>query len=353
MLWVFLILLIAFAIILLVGWYISAPKYKGPVSDHFDGKKFINPGNVKAKGLKDILKWMINRNKGEWRKVLIPPGPPPPAHVQEGELLVTFINHCTFLLQVDGVNILTDPIWSERASPFTWIGPKRMRPPGLRLEDLPSIDVLLLTHNHYDHLDIKTFKQVYEKHQPKVITALGVGAYLQKHGVGNISEMDWGHEYQFNEKISIVSVPAQHFSGRGMFDRDATLWCGFVIRSAHGNIYFAGDTGHNDLVKKEVKKFSPLRLAILPIGAYRPEWFMQAVHASPEEALKMHLYIEAATSIGSHFGTFPLADEGMGDPAKDLASALERIDAAPGDFIVPVEGKGIFIRPLKAALSGR
>lgn len=350
--WIIILLLLPVAVIVLIGWSLSAPRYKGPVSAHFDGRKFINPGNVKAKGLPDVLKWLMNRKKGEWSKITSHPVLPPPDRVEQGELLVTFVNHCTFLIQVDGVNILTDPIWSERASPFTWIGPRRMRPPGISLEALPPIDLVLLSHNHYDHLDIKTLKQLNGKHSLKIFTSLGIGSYLAKHGIHNFFEMDWGEELQFNKSISVASVPAQHFSGRGMFDRDATLWSGFIIRSAHGNIYFAADTGHNDFVKDEVKRFSPLRLAILPIGAYRPEWFMQAVHASPEESLKMHLYINAQTSIGSHFGTFPLADEGMNDPAKDLARALERTNTPPSTFIVPKEGEGIFIDPLKRGSGG-
>jgi L-ascorbate metabolism protein UlaG (beta-lactamase superfamily) len=328
------------------GWLLSAPRYKGPLSDHFDGKKFNNPGNVQPQGLGNVLKWLLNRKKEKWEKISPPPGPPPPDRVSEGELRITFINHCTFLIQVDGMNILTDPVWSERASPFSWAGPRRMRPPGIRMEDLPKIDVLLISHNHYDHLDIASVKKIVAAHQPKIFVPLGVKAYLEKKGITNIKEMDWGDELPLDEKLKLACVPAQHFSGRGMFDRDATLWCGFVICSKHGNIYFAADTGYNKVLKEAGKKYSPIRAALLPIGAYRPEWFMGVVHATPAESVQVHIEIGSHQSIGSHFGTFPLADEGMYDPAKDLHAALSALNIPAADFIVPEEGKGIDVKAL-------
>ena len=332
---------IAFAFLFFfgLGLWLSGPKYRGPVSDHFDGKKFINPGNVEAKGMKDVLKWMLNRQKGEWKELKdMPYGEKPESRIDSG-IRITFINHTSFLIQVDGINILTDPVYSKRASPFTWSGPKRMRPPGIRFDDLPPIDLVLLSHNHYDHLDLDIIKKLHDKFHPNIYTALGIRSLLAKNGISKSVDMDWWNEEAFNNNLKIVALPAQHFSGRGMFDRDATLWCGFAIKCREGNIYFAADTGYNEASFKEIgRRFSPIRLSILPIGAYKPKWFMQPVHCSPDEAVKIHLDVKSKTSIGSHFGTFPLADEGMAEPVTDLKNALKEMNVPENDFIVLKEG---------------
>jgi len=266
---IFLILLfISLTLIVAMGYFISAPPYKGPVSDHFDGKQFINPGNVMAKGFREVLKWMSNRKRGEWKEVMETNyGEKPAARINDG-VRITFVNHSTFLIQVNGVNILTDPIWSKRTSPFEWVGPKRMRPPGIRLEDLPRIDVLLLSHNHWDHLDIVTVKKINTAHRPQIITPLGVKSFLDLHGVTGARDTDWWDTVEVNRTLSIQSVPAQHFSGRGTFDRNATLWCGYVIHRPAGNIYFVGDTGYNDKTFKEIgERCAPIYLSLVPIGA--------------------------------------------------------------------------------------
>lgn len=347
MIWILLIVVVLISVFPLVGWMLSAPRYKGPVTDHFNGRTFSSPGNVKPRGFADLLKWMFNRKRAKWEKVNASFGPPPPVSVGKGELRVTFINHCTFLIQVDGINILTDPIWSERASPFTWMGPKRMRPPGLKMEDIPHIDVLLISHNHYDHLDVSSVKKIVAKHHPKIYTALGVKAFLDQQKILNSHEMDWGDEVMINNDLSLACVPAQHFSARGMFDRDATLWCGFVVRSVHGNIYFAADTGYASFIKKIGETYSPLRLSILPVGAYKPEWFMSPVHASPAESVQMHIDIHSHKTVASHFGTFPLADEEMYEPVEALADALKQQHIPAEDFIALKEGEGMNIDPLK------
>src|SRR5689334_18311601 len=222
-----------------IGFLLSGPKYSGEVSDHFDGKRFINPGNVEAKGLKDVFKWLFTRKRTKWGASSNESyGEKPIARVQSHNR-ITFINHSTFLIQLNGLNILTDPIWSERASPFGWSGPKRMRPPGIRFDDLPQIDAILLSHNHYDHLDISTLKKLSSQYNPTIFTALGVGAFLKNRNINSVTEMDWWHGQMLNNETELVAAPAQHFSGRGMFDRDGTLWVGFVIKMKAGNIYFA------------------------------------------------------------------------------------------------------------------
>jgi L-ascorbate metabolism protein UlaG (beta-lactamase superfamily) len=349
MTWIILIiiLLLSFAVIILIGWKLSSPRYKGPVSDHFDGKRFYNRGGVEVKGFKDFLKWIATRKRVRWKKIDAPTGPPPPQRAGKGELIITFINHCTFLIQVDGMNIITDPIWSERASPLSWAGPKRMRPPGIRIEDLPPIDIMILSHDHYDHLDEASVKKIAAMHNPRVYTSLGVKAVLEKIGITNVAEMDWHDVFTIDNDLAIICVPAQHFSARGMFDRNATLWSGFVIRSQHGNIYFAADTGYGSFIKEEIgDRYAPLRASILPIGAYRPEWFMQTVHVSPEESVQIHKEIRSHNSIASHFGTFPLADEGMYEPVEALIVALEKQGIPQEKFIALKEGKNIYIKPI-------
>src|SRR5690349_3076393 len=247
---------------------------------------------------------MLNRKQGPWKQINSPSyGPRPLTHFKDG-IRVTFVNHSTFLIQVDGVNILTDPVWSKRVSPYTWIGPKRMRPPGIRFEDLPRIHLVLLTHNHYDHLDIQTMRMVFGGHHPRIVTPLGVKKFLDDQYIAGAVETDWWQEVDGVNGLKVQAVPAQHFSGRGLTDRDATLWCGYVIRSTAGNIYFAGDTGYNPTTFREIGvKCGPIKLSLLPIGAYKPAWFMAPIHVSPEESVKIHMETKSRTSIAMHFGT--------------------------------------------------
>jgi L-ascorbate metabolism protein UlaG (beta-lactamase superfamily) len=325
--------------IVIFGLVISGPKYHGPVSDHFDGKKFINPGDVKAKGFPDVFKWMFTRKRGPWQEIKSPNyGNKPVARVNTG-MRITFVNHSTFLIQTDGINILTDPVWSKRTSPFEWAGPRRMRPPGLKFEDLPPIDVLLLSHNHWDHLDIRTVRKIFNAHQPKIITPLGVGKFLNESDVPGAIDMDWWQEQEPVSGLRVQCVPAQHFSGRGMFDRDATLWCGYVIKRTGGNIYFAGDTGYNPNTFKEIgSRCAPISLAMIPIGAFKPQWFMSPIHCSPSEAVKIHLEVRAKSSVATHFGTFALADDGQMEPIDDLKSAIRSAGLNSDSFIVLNEG---------------
>jgi L-ascorbate metabolism protein UlaG (beta-lactamase superfamily) len=324
-----------------IGFIISAPTHQGETTDHFDGKKFINPGNVKAKGLSDVFQWMMQRKQGPWKeKRETNYGEKPAAVVTKG-VKITFVNHSTFLIQVAGLNLLTDPVWSERTSPFGFAGPKRMKQPGIRFEDLPKIDYVILSHNHYDHLDIHTLKKIYTIHQPKIITPLGVKAFLDNNRITSATDMDWWQDIPLSDSLAIQSVPAQHFSGRGMFDRDATLWCGYVIKHAGGNIYFAGDTGYNELTFKEIgKRCAPVSVALIPIGAYQPTWFMSPIHCSPAQAVNIHFDVNAAQSIATHFGTFPLADDGEDDPILELAKAITQSSLTPEKFLVLKEGEG-------------
>ncbi len=341
MLWIFAIVFFVLVIFNLIGYIFSAPVYKGPVTDHFDGKTFKNPGNVKAKGLSDLIKWVRTREKQPWledKDVLT--GAAPTARVAQG-VKVTFVNHATFLIQVDGLNILTDPVWSERVSPVSFAGPKRMRPPGIRFEDLPPIDVIIISHNHYDHLDRATMRALISKFDPQVITPLGVGAFIEGLGSHRVTDMDWWQEHEISGETKIACVPAQHFSGRGTFDRDATLWCGYVILRNDGHVYFAGDSGYGDFFKDIGKQYGGMKISLIPIGAYLPRWFMSPIHISPDEAVQVHQDVGSEVSVGMHFGTYPLADDGQHQPQHDLRKALENSGISYDEFFTLEEGESL------------
>ncbi|CAN5157075.1 MBL fold metallo-hydrolase [soil metagenome] len=336
-----LVMIISILVIISVGYFLSGPSYRGPVSDHFDGKKFFTPDGDRAKGLMELFKWLRTRKQEPWIELKeVVYGTKPPARIGRGAY-ITFINHSTFLIQVDGINILTDPVWGKRVSPFTWSGPKRKRPPGLLFDDLPKIDIILLSHNHYDHLDLATMRKLHEKHRPMIITTLGVGALLRSKNIPGATELDWWQKLSITESLEVKAVPAQHFSSRGMFDRDATLWCGFVITRAGGNIYFAGDSGYNESLFKNIgNQCAPIDLAIIPIGAYKPQWFMSPIHCSPEEAVQIHIDVKSKQSIASHFGTFALADDGKDEPYCELQKALKTKNVPINEFIKLEEGTG-------------
>ncbi len=327
---------------LVLGWIFSAPVYKGPVSDHFDGRKFVNPGDIKEHGMRDLFKWFRTRERGNWTVIRENTVHGIPPHRVEGDSIhVLFINHSTFLIQTRGLNILTDPVWSERASPVSFAGPKRMRPPGIIYNELPDIDIVLLTHNHYDHFDIRTLERLAQDSQPVFYVPLGAGKYLLKKGIGNVREMDWWDEIIIGKDVKLLCTRAQHFSGRGMFDRNKTLWCGFALISGSGSIYYSGDTGYGPFFEDIAARIPPIRLAFLPIGAFRPEWFMAPIHTSPSDALKIHREIRAKTSIAMHYGTFPLADDAMNEPAALLRELTEQEGLSTGEFIIMQEGEGI------------
>jgi L-ascorbate metabolism protein UlaG (beta-lactamase superfamily) len=301
---------------------LAAPHYHGPRSDHFDGQKFHNyEKGWQREG--SFLKWQLTREVGYWRDWFdAPPGPPPPERVGSGRVRVTFVNHATLLIQMDGVNVLTDPIWSERCSPFSFIGPRRHRPPGIRFDDLPRIDAVLVSHNHYDHLDIPTLWRLRVRSSPRVVTPLGNALLMARHGLGGASELDWWQQIQLADRVKVTLVPARHFCARGLSDRNRNLWGGFVISGPSGHVYFAGDTGFGRHFEMIAERFKPLRAALLPIGAYLPRWFMEPAHISPPEAVEAHAILRPSLSIPMHYGTFKLGDDGEMQPLDDLRAAI-------------------------------
>jgi L-ascorbate metabolism protein UlaG (beta-lactamase superfamily) len=261
--------------------------------------------------------------------------------VNGNELRVTFINHSTLLLQQGGANILTDPIWSERASPFSFIGPRRRRKPGVEWEDLPRIDIVLISHNHYDHLDLATLRRLAAQGHSQFVVPTGVARLLRSRNISPVHELDWGESLSpAGQPATIHCVPAMHFSARGVFDRNRTLWCGYLIQAEDRIIYFAGDTGFGDHFARIREQFGSPRLALLPIGAFEPRWFMSPVHMAPDEAVRAHQILAAQTSIAIHHGTFQLGDDAIDTPKQRLRAC------APGDsFLVLDNGQSVTLKP--------
>ena len=320
-------LLLALMVALLyLGLALDGSGYSGPVSDHFDGRRF-HMAIPRDRRLRDYVAWLAQREPGPWRDFeAIAPGPPPPRRVLGEALRVTPINHSTVLIQTAGLNMLTDPIWSQRASPFSFMGPERHIPPGIRFEDLPPIDAVLVSHSHYDHMDLATLKRLWERDHPRIFAGLGNAGTLRAAGIGAVIETDWWQARDLSPGVRVHGVPAQHWTSRGLFDRNRTLWLGYVVETPGGAIYFAGDTGFGPHYNAIAARFPALRLALLPIGAYLPRWFMQPVHMNPAEAVAAWRILGAASALAIHYGTFRLAEEGQDQPLAALAQALSQPD---------------------------
>lgn len=240
---------------------------------------------------------------------------------------ITWLGHSTVLIQHRGVNVLTDPMFSLRASPLRFLGPKRISPMPLAVEALPDIDAVVISHNHYDHLDRQSIRAL--GNQPMYFVPLGIKSWLINAGIepNRVIELDWWqkqHDAQANLPISITATPSQHFSGRGVADRNKTLWASWSIAWPDFHVWFGGDTGYNDQQFKQIgQRLAPIDLSIIPIGAYAPRNFMKTVHVNPAEAVQIHQDLASRASMGIHWGTFILSGEGVLTPLTDLASALE------------------------------
>jgi L-ascorbate metabolism protein UlaG (beta-lactamase superfamily) len=287
-------------------------------SDHFDGSVFFNPDGAQVRPFAAVPK-MLSEKRTPWPAHIpvVQQAPPP---LGAADAVVTFIGHSTFLIQTPAGNILTDPVYSERASPLAFIGPKRVRRPAVPFEDLPPIDVVLLSHNHYDHCDLATLAKLAKRFDPIVVTPLGNAGLVKSAGIRRVVERDWW-ENALKVPFEITITPARHFSARTPLDRNRALWGGFVVAAGARRIYFAGDSAYAPFFPEIPRRLGAIDLALLPIGAYEPRWFMQAVHMNPEEAVQAHLDIGSPETIGMHFGTFQLTTEGIDDPVTGLTAA--------------------------------
>ncbi len=320
----------------------SAASRKRPAHHH--GRRFRNPSGARGRRLVDLLKWAASRERKHWpRQRENTHRPHLPTGLPAETIAATFINQSSFLLQVGGFNLLTDPVYSERVGPLNLGGPKRVRAPGLPFESLPRIHYVLLSHNHDDHLDLPTLRRLARAWNPQVVTGLRNGPLLRRSGLRHVVELDWWESYDFGSKLHLTFVPAQHFSSRGLHDRDRTLWGGFVICVGSRRIYFVGDSGYGDHFKEIGRHAGPFDLALIPIGAYEPRWVMHKMHVNPEEAVRAHLDVKSRRSIAMHFGTFRLTDEGIDDPIHALREALQRHRVPPEKFLVPEFGQTILV----------
>jgi L-ascorbate metabolism protein UlaG (beta-lactamase superfamily) len=306
-------------------------------SDHYDGEKFFNPGyGAIDKSFGDLLKWKTGSDAAIWPKwVDIDPGPALEPQGGKGAA-ITFVNHATFVVRFPGVVVLTDPIWSDRCSPVSFAGPKRVHAPGVRWRDLPKVDIVVISHNHYDHLDLPTLKKLAHRDNPLFLVPLGNKKWLQDEGL-RVEEMDWW-QTRTEAGVTFTFLPSQHWSSRTPWDRNETLWGSWGMRGADGTtVYHSGDTGYGSHFKKIRERWAAPDIALLAIGAYDPEWFMKSSHMNPEDALRAFDDLAARRAVGMHFGTFQLTDEARGDP-------MFRIRKSLGDrkFFVPDPGQGFF-----------
>jgi len=298
-------------------------------SDHFDGTRFLNPIGPTGQRLVEVSR-MLREPRSPWPSHIDEPSRRPAA-LDGSAAVVTFIGHSTFLIQTAAGNILTDPMYSERAGPLNLLGPRRVRRPAVRFDDLPPISTVLLSHNHYDHCDLRTLRKLATRHDPLVVTPLENGRLVRSTGIRHVEELDWWQEAG-TPPLPITATPARHFSARTPFDRNRALWSGFVLTVGRARIFFAGDTAYGPFFSDIRHRLGPIDLALLPIGAYEPRWFMQAVHMNPADAVQAHLDVEAAESVGMHFGTFQMTAEGIDEPLRALDEARQARNIPPSRF---------------------
>jgi L-ascorbate metabolism protein UlaG (beta-lactamase superfamily) len=319
--------------------------YIGPVSDHFDGERFFDPDGAPPKKLRELLRWQFGsgRQRHTWPKwVPSPYADTPPPRVDGDKVRLSFVGHASWLIQTAGLNILIDPVWSARASPFRWAGPKRRNDPGIAFDALPRIDIVLVSHGHYDHLDIATLSNLTAKFQSRVITPLGNDVTMRRaDGAIKAEAFDWHDRVELGNGIAVTLVPTRHWSARGLFDRNRALWASFVLETPAGRIYIVCDSGYGDGThfRRVGQAHGPLRLAILPIGAYEPRWFMKDQHMNPSDAVRALADCGAAQALAHHNGTFQLTDEAIDAPVTALHAALDEANIPRERFVALKPGQ--------------
>ena len=323
-----------------------------PISDHYDGEHFFNPEPMirtvadgkRRRGVLSILASRLLRRRqpegwstwpGHVENTAYPLPPPPAA----GQVQATLIGHACYLIRLPGLTVLTDPVFSDRCSPVQFAGPKRVRAPGIALDALPPVDLILLSHNHYDHMDLISLRRLRRRFKNvPIVTGLGNTGYLAKKRIGGAIELDWWQSASIGG-ARITATPARHFAARTLWDRNETLWCGFMLEHGGKKLYFAGDSGYTKFFKEIGERLGAPDLAFLPIGAYEPRWFMGAVHMNPADAVQALQDLGAAHALGMHYGTFQLTAEAIDAPPAELAKALAAAGVPAERFVAPDTGE--------------
>ena len=298
--------------------------------------------SVVPKKLGDVIEWRMTKESSPERVDIKVSNEWQDLDPQQTHYAI-WIGHSSYLINTGDVTVLTDPVFSNRASPVSWAGPERLIPPAMSLEQLPNIDVVVISHNHYDHLDLPSLKML-QKNNPNVVFLVPQGdkALLDSNGMGNVSEFRWWQNIQIKQ-TEFTFTPVQHWSGRGVTGRNSSLWGGWFVKSPSLSIYHAGDTGYsNDFVVTQKRLGTP-DVAFIPIGAYKPRWFMKNQHVDPAEAVQIALDLQVTRSFGMHWGTFVLTDEPIKEPRAMLAQALKDRNLKPEFFIAPTPGAILFL----------
>ena len=322
--------------------------YQGPQSDHYDGEHFFNPGGASAGWHAGPMRYFNRWVKGSDARAEWPDNVPvtptvPPRRVDGNGMIVTWIGHATVLVQTQGLNILTDPVWSDTVSPLPPFGPERVRAPGVRFDDLPKIDIVLISHNHYDHLDLATLERLWKRDRPTIVTSLGNETILRQRGI-EAHAYDWGQGLVAADGVTVRVLRNHHWGSRWGTDRNRALWSGFSVELPGGDIFFAGDTGWGDgsWVRQAAAR-GPWRLAIIPIGAYAPRDFMKTNHINPEEAVAVFEQLRPTRALGIHWGTFQLTFEPIDEPPQKLEALKRQRGIAAGAFVATEVGQSFWV----------
>jgi len=312
---------------------------------HMPDGTFVNTdGEAISKSFTDLLRWRWSRTEPSPKHFDVI-HPDPDVIAKPGTTQITWLGHSAFLLQVKGKNILTDPHFSKRASPLSFAGPKRIVAPPLNIDELPHIHVVVISHNHYDHLDEESLTELYERQKnapPLFLVPLGLKDELLSYDITNIIEMDWWESHE-DDGIRLTALPVKHWSQRTFFDRNKSLWAGWLVDIEDFRFFHTGDSGYSDDFRKIGEDYPGIDLATIPIGAYDPRWFMKDAHMSPQEAVQIFIDLKAEKAIGMHWGTFILTDEEMDEPPLRLAEALKDKGIEASNFSVMGHGEIIQI----------